>query len=80
MVDDPHFWDFQSHWVPILYLTTIRLTAAIVQKLTKAYLRTEAFGHIGYEAKQEMKPYYNIVHMLSEWVESALTTRPCCPP
>ncbi len=32
-----------------------------VQKISEAYLR-EAFGHIGFEAKQEMKPYYNIVH------------------
>ncbi len=23
---------------------------------------TEAFGHIGFDAKQEIKPYYNIVH------------------
>ncbi len=35
---------------------------AIVQTIYEAYLRTEAFGHIGFEAKQEMKPYYNIVH------------------
>ncbi len=34
----------------------------IVQKISEAYLRTEAFGHIGFEAKQEMKPYYEIVH------------------
>ncbi len=24
--DDLHFWDFQSDWVPILYLNTIRLS------------------------------------------------------
>ncbi len=34
----------------------------IVQKISEAYLRTEVFGHIGFEFKQEMKPYYNIVH------------------
>ncbi len=34
----------------------------IVQKIFEAYLRTEVFSHIGFEAKQEMKPYYNIVH------------------
>ncbi len=35
-------------------------------QLFKTYLkpivRTEVFGHIRFEAKQEMKPYYNIVH------------------
>ncbi len=30
--------------------------------MSEAYLRTEAFGHIGFEAKQEMKSHYNIVH------------------
>ncbi len=34
----------------------------IVQKISEVYLRTEAFSHFGYEAKQKMKPYYNIVH------------------
>ncbi len=34
----------------------------IVQKISEACLRTEAFSHIGFEAKQEMKPYYKIVH------------------
>ncbi len=34
----------------------------IVQRISQAYLRTEAFGYIWFEAKQEMKPYYNIVH------------------
>ncbi len=34
----------------------------IVQKISEAYLRTQAFGHIRFEAKQEMKPYYNIAH------------------
>ncbi len=34
----------------------------IVPNISEAYLRTEVFGHIGFEAKQEMKPYYNIVH------------------
>ncbi len=29
--------------------------------MSEDYLRTEVFGHIGFEAKQEMKPYYNIV-------------------
>ncbi len=33
----------------------------LFKKISEAYLRTEAFGHIGFEAKQEMKPYYNIV-------------------
>ncbi len=28
----------------------------------EAYLRTEAFHHIGLEAKQEMTPYYDIIH------------------
>ncbi len=28
----------------------------------KPILRIEVFGHIGCEVKQEMKPYYNIVH------------------
>ncbi len=28
----------------------------------KLMVRTEVFGHIGFEAKLEMKPYYNIVH------------------
>ncbi len=36
--------------------------AIYVQKISETYLRTEAFGHNGFEAKQEMKPYYNIVH------------------
>ncbi len=35
-------------------------------QLFKTYLnpivRTDVSGHIGFEAKQEMKPYYNIVH------------------
>ncbi len=30
--DDPHFWDFQSDWVPILYLITIRLTPSFCRK------------------------------------------------
>ncbi len=30
-------------------------------KIFEAYLRTETFGHIGFEAKQEMKPFDNIV-------------------
>ncbi len=30
--------------------------------MSEDYLRTEVFGHIGFEAKQEMKRYYNIVH------------------
>ncbi len=30
--DDPRFWDFQSDWVPILYLNTIRLTHLFLQK------------------------------------------------
>ncbi len=34
----------------------------MVKKISEACLRMEAFGHIGFEAKQEMKPYYNIVH------------------
>ncbi len=34
----------------------------MVQKTSHAYLRTESFNHIGFETKQEMKPYYNIVH------------------
>ncbi len=34
----------------------------MVQKISEDYLRTEVFGHIGFEAKQEMKPCYNIVH------------------
>ncbi len=28
-----------------------------IQTISEAYLRTETFGHIGFEAKQEMKPY-----------------------
>ncbi len=28
----------------------------------EGYLKTEVFSHIGFEAKHEMKPYYNIVH------------------
>ncbi len=38
-----------------------------VQKISEAYGRSEAFGHIGFEAKQEMKPYYNIVHKTFRW-------------
>ncbi len=34
----------------------------IVHKISENYLRTEAFRHIGFEAKQEMKHYYDIVH------------------
>ncbi len=34
----------------------------LFQKISEAYLGREVFGHIGFEAKQEMKPYYNIVH------------------
>ncbi len=30
--------------------------------MSEAYPRTEAFSYIGFEAKQEMNPYYNIVH------------------
>ncbi len=30
--DDPRFWDFQSDWVPILYLITIRLTPSFCRK------------------------------------------------
>ncbi len=35
-----------------------------IQLLKKydTYLRTEVFGNIGFEAKQEQKPYHNIVH------------------
>ncbi len=28
--------------------------------MSEAYLRTEAFSHIGFEVKQEIKSYYNI--------------------
>ncbi len=34
----------------------------MVQKISEAYLRTEAFDHIGFEAKQEINPYDNIAH------------------
>ncbi len=34
----------------------------IGQKISESYLRTLVFSHIGFETKQEMKPYYNIVH------------------
>ncbi len=39
----------------------------IIHKISEAYLRTEAFHHIGFEAKQEMKPYYDIVHKPFRW-------------
>ncbi len=35
--DDPHFWDFQSDWVPILYLNTIRLTSYCKKKSVCLY-------------------------------------------
>ncbi len=34
----------------------------LFKKYLKPILRTEAFSHIGFEAKQELKPYYIIVH------------------
>ncbi len=34
----------------------------IIQKISEAYLRIEVISDIGFEAKQEMKSYYNIVH------------------
>ncbi len=30
--DDPRFWNFQSDWVPTLYLITIRLTPSFCRK------------------------------------------------
>ncbi len=30
--DVPRFWDFQSHWVPILYTNTIQLTTSFSRK------------------------------------------------
>ncbi len=30
--------------------------------MSEAYLRTEAFHHIGVEEKQELSPYYDSVH------------------
>ncbi len=32
-VDDLHFWDFQSDWVPILYLNKIQLTPSFNRKI-----------------------------------------------
>ncbi len=32
--------------------------------ISEVYLRTETFCHIGFEARQEIKPYYDIVHKL----------------
>ncbi len=40
----------------MVYLKDLKWST-IVQKISETYLITEAFGHIGFEAKQEMKPY-----------------------
>ncbi len=36
-------------------------------KISEAYLRTEVFGHIGFEVKQEMKPYNILYTKLFRW-------------
>ncbi len=43
----------------LVYLNNLKY---IVQNISEAYLRTETFDHIGFETKQEMTPYYHIVH------------------
>ncbi len=45
--DDPRFCDFQSDWVPILYLNTIRLTPSFSRKkicLSLSHLVPEILG------------------------------------
>ncbi len=44
--DDPCFWGFQSDWVPILYLNTIRLTPLSAEKigLSVSHLVPEILG------------------------------------
>ncbi len=44
--DDPRLWDFQSDCVPILYLTTIRVTPSFCRKigLFVSYLVTMILG------------------------------------
>ncbi len=44
--DDPHFGDFQSDWVPILYSNTIRLTPSFCRKkgLSLSHLVPEILG------------------------------------
>ncbi len=44
--DDPHFEDFQSNWVPILYPNTIQLTPSFCRKigLSLSHLVPEILG------------------------------------
>ncbi len=35
--DDPRLWDFRSDWVPIIYLSTIRLTSSFCRKSVCLY-------------------------------------------
>ncbi len=43
--DDPHSWDFQSDWIPILYLHTLRITPLSAEKigLSPSHLDSEIF-------------------------------------
>ncbi len=44
--DDPRFGDFQSDWIPILYLNTIQLTPSFCRKigLSLSHLVLEVLG------------------------------------
>ncbi len=53
------FLEVQNILIRLVYLNNMKYSCS---KISETFLRIKVFGHIGFEAKQEMKPHYNIVH------------------